>query len=180
MIKKRLDFKSIERYGITLRLIEESDAEFILNLRTDEKLGKHISPTSSNLNDQINWIRAYKEREARGEEYYFVSIGRNGEQFGTTRLSELDGEFFEQGSWLFDPKAPSGVAIKSDILTKEIGFGILGFDTCKFDVRKSNTKVLRYHRGYQPVVVRENELNFYFNLDKRAFEAHRDKLIKLL
>ena len=179
-MKKRLEFSSIERYGIKLRLVEITDAEFILKLRTDSKLGKHLSETSIVIADQVEWIAAYKQREALGLEYYFVTVGPNGERWGTTRLSELDGLFFELGSWLFDPSAPAGVAIKADIITKEIGFRDLGFDHCKFDVRKSNLKVLKYHQGFCPIVVSENELNFYFNLSKDLFEKRRDKLIKLL
>lgn len=40
--------KSIEKYGIVLRTVEVQDAEFILKLRTDTKLGQHISYTIPN------------------------------------------------------------------------------------------------------------------------------------
>lgn len=175
-----LEFNSIEKYGIKLRLVELTDAEFILRLRIDEKLGAHISSTSPSLNDQIDWLKSYKEREKIGLEYYFITVDDNGTQLGTTRLSELDGDLFEQGSWLFDKNAPEGAAVKADIITKEIGYDILEFETGKFDVRKSNTKVLKYHKGYNPILVKENELNYYFNLNKNSFKIRRDKLIKLL
>jgi len=35
----------IEKYGIKLRFVEIDDAEFILSLRLNEKLGRFISPT---------------------------------------------------------------------------------------------------------------------------------------
>jgi hypothetical protein len=36
-----------------MRMIEESDAKFIVDIRTDEKLGQFISETSSSIENQI-------------------------------------------------------------------------------------------------------------------------------
>ena len=58
--------------GIKMRLINEADAEFVVKLRTDKKLGKYISWTSNNIEDQIGWIKEYKKREAKQKEFYFI------------------------------------------------------------------------------------------------------------
>jgi hypothetical protein len=84
------------------------------------------------------------------------------------------------GSWVFLDESPAGIAIKGDIATREIAFEQLGFGTCKFDVRKENKTVLKYHYGYKPLLVAEDELNFYFELNKQDFYKQRDKLIKIL
>jgi len=180
MIVKKLGLSSIEKYNIKLRFVEPEDAAFILNLRTNEKLGRHISKTHPDLNAQIDWINHYKEREKQDLEYYFMAIGSDGQRWGTTRLSELDGDAFELGSWLFDPNAPTGVAIKADIITREIGFDILGFNYCKFNVRRLNKNVLKYHIAYKPEILNEDDVNINFRLDAISFKKHRDKLIKLL
>jgi len=177
-MKKLFDLKIIERYGITLRLVDETDSEFIVKVRTE--LGHHISPTSDNIEDQKRWIRDYKIREENGLEYYFITVGPKNERWGTTRLSELDGDCFELGSWIFSKDAPQGVSIKADIITKEIGFDLLGFKCCKFDVRKQNKSVLKYHLNFNPVIVHENDLNFYFNLSESEFSITKKRFLKVL
>ena len=169
----------IDRYGIRLRPVDINDAEFIIKLRNNVAINKHISPTSDKLSDQIEWIKGYKEREKKGLEYYFLTEV-NGERFGTTRLSELNNEIFELGSWVFSKESPSGVSIKADILTKEVGFDYLGFEFCKFNVRKANTNVLKYHLHYNPIIVDEDELNIYFNLSKTSFNINKTRFLKLL
>jgi len=180
LMKNKLDFSQIDRYGITLRLVEENDAEFILQLRNDSILNKHLSPTSNIIDDQINWILKYKVREAKGLEYYFITIGPNGEKWGTTRLSELEGDCFELGSWLFSKQAPQGVSIKADILTKEIGFDLLNFESCKFNVRKANKSVLKYHMNFRPTIVDESEIDIFFNLSKENFIEAKKRFIKIV
>ena len=68
MIQLNSDFY-LTRYGVDTRLVVESDAEFILSLRTDTFLTRFIHSTENNLEKQIEWIRNYKEREKEGREY---------------------------------------------------------------------------------------------------------------
>ena len=169
----------IDKYGVKLKLVEVEDANFILELRNNISLNNHISPTSTKLIDQINWIEEYKNREKIGLEYYFITLV-NGKKMGTTRLSDLDNKFFELGSWVFSQNSPAGVSIKADIITRELGFEILGFDYCKFSVRKANKSVLKYHLNYKPEVVKEDDLNIYFKLSKSNFNTHKTRFLNLL
>lgn len=171
---------TIEKYGIILRLVDNTDAEFILSLRTDQKLSTHLSATSPALSDQLSWITRYKEREKLGLEYYFMALDADGNRLGTTRIYNLEPGCFETGSWIFSRSAPHGAAIKADIIGREFAFDRLGLEFCKFEVRKGNAKVLKYHRAYHPEVIAEDELNYYFQLGKAAFVKHSQKLIKLL
>lgn len=179
-MQNKLPFNHIDRYGLTLRLVEPEDSEFILALRNDESLGRYISATSLKLEDQVNWIKQYKIRESQGLEYYFITLGPNGERWGTTRLSELNGDCFELGSWLFSSEAPFGVAIKADIITKEIGFDTLNFNACKFNVRKENKSVLKYHSHYHPTIINEDEVDICFKLSAEGFRKVKTRFIKLL
>ncbi len=61
----------LEKYGLHVRLVREEDAEFILQLRTDPLLSRFLHATKNNLQKQKEWIRDYKLREAKGEDYYF-------------------------------------------------------------------------------------------------------------
>ena len=62
----------MKRYGISVRLVEEDDAEFILKLRTNRKLSRYLHKTDADIEKQIQWIRNYKKRELEGTEYYFL------------------------------------------------------------------------------------------------------------
>ena len=77
---------NIRGEGVLMRLVEKSDAKFIVDLRTDEKLGKNLSKTSSSLDDQVNWIEDYKKRESRQKEFYFIFEDLNHKPWGTVRL----------------------------------------------------------------------------------------------
>ncbi|MDB5141276.1 MAG: Butyryltransferase [Mucilaginibacter sp.] len=169
----------IRKYGIEIELVEIHDAEFIVELRNNKR-NKHISKTDSRVSEQVTWISNYKLREANNLEYYFIVKDIAGNKWGTTRLYNFDGTKFDVGSWVFLPNSPSGIAIKSDIITRELAFEVLGFTVCKFDVRKDNKNVLRYHYTYKPIKVAEDDLNFYFELDKQSFFNQRDKIINLL
>jgi RimJ/RimL family protein N-acetyltransferase len=169
-----------QKYGITIRLVEESDAEFIVSLRTNEKLGRFLSQTGSSVEEQRKWIKAYKTREVAGEEYYFIAVGEEGNRYGTTRLYNLEADSFTTGSWLFAEKAPSGMAIKTDLIGRELAFEELGYDICRFDVRKDNKKVIRFHKSFNPRVIKENDLDIYYELDKASFYKFRDKLINII
>ena len=166
----------ISRYGICLRLVEEADAEFILTLRTNPLLNTYISYTSPNITDQIKWIQNYKIREAQDLEYYFVCEDIKGNKYGTIRLYDFDESGFEVGSWVFVPKSPLGIAVKAHIMGIETGFEYLNTDYCKITVRKKNTGVIRYIQDFNALIIREDDLDFYFLLSKENFYNRKNKL----
>lgn len=170
---------TVIKYNIVLELVTEKDAQFIIGLRSGKR-STHISYTEPDILKQISWIKQYKIREQNNLEYYFIVKDLDGKKWGTTRLYNFNNDKFEVGSWVFLEDSPVGIAIKGDIITREIAFEQLGFESCKFDVRKENKTVLKYHCGYKPLLVAEDGLNFYFELNKQDFYKQRDKLIKIL
>lgn len=62
----------LERYGVKVRLVTEQDVSFILSLRTDKRLSRYLHKTDNDLVKQLEWMKAYKERERKGEDYYFI------------------------------------------------------------------------------------------------------------
>jgi RimJ/RimL family protein N-acetyltransferase len=169
----------IDKYGIKLRYVNVNDAAFILILRNDPTLNVYLSKTSNNISDQVRWIENYKLREANNEEYYFITEDLSGIPFGTYRLYNIEQYSFEIGSWLFSPDSPQGMAVKADIICKEFGFESLKADYCRFEVRKLNSAVVRYHQRFQPDKVREDELNFYYQLTREKFEQNKKKILNL-
>lgn len=165
---------------IKIRLVVESDAEFILKLRNDERLKMHISPTSTSIADQIEWIKKYKKREQEEIEFYFIFEDINGKMWGTIRLYNITDESFTIGSWLCLPGENENIAIKSWLLCIQFGFEKLNYNHCLFDIRKTNKTVLYFAKLFKPELINQDELNFYFNLDKNSFLKNQNKVNKFI
>jgi len=170
----------IEKYGIRLRLVEIEDAKFILSLRNNSKLNKYLSPTSSDVNLQIEWLEKYKIRENNKKEFYFIAEDESGNKFGTTRIYNIHDSGFEAGSWIFLDNSPDNMAIKADIISREFGFEFLKAEYCRYEVLKKNKNVLRYQSGYKPTLINEDDLKSYYILSKDAFILHKNNLLELL
>ena len=88
-------------YGYYFRLVEVEDAEFISTLRNNEKLSRFIHETSTDIKDQIKWLKEYKIREKKGEEFYFMCLKEDKKtRLGLNRLYDINGDICEYGSWL--------------------------------------------------------------------------------
>ena len=170
-------------YNIKVRFVVESDAEKILELRTNDKLNKHLHKTSGDLKQQIDYIRNYKQKEAQGIEYYLAFTDLNNKTLGFYRLYNIDynKSCFTIGSWIFDPELDSNAAILADIFSKKFGFEDLSLNNCYFDVRRQNKKVMKYHKLYSPTFLYEdNEENNYFLLSKIDFSENVNTIINLI
>jgi RimJ/RimL family protein N-acetyltransferase len=168
------------KFGIVKRFVEKKDALFILQLRQDEKLGRFLSSTSPEIEVQEKWIEQYKIKENNGDEFYFIFCDKNSEiQYGVNRIYDICANSFEIGSWLFSPESPEGLSILADLSTRDYAFDISDFEYCKFDVRKANKNVLNYHKRFQPELIGEDELNYYFKLDREKYFTHRNYLLNM-
>ncbi|AYL97240.1 GNAT family N-acetyltransferase [Mucilaginibacter celer] len=157
------------RYGLIFRLVEEHDAGFILSLRTDPKLSKHVSPVSNDLEAQKAWIRNYKERELLGEEYYFLYTDAEHEPQGVFRLYNIDGDTVTSGSWLAKSGGDELNPIKADLFLTWAIFEGFGFERCLIDVRKDNKKLVRYHKMFF-TQTGEDEQNIYMVMHRDGYQ----------
>jgi hypothetical protein len=169
---------TLERYGVQVRLANEGDAEFILSLRTNSTLSKYLHSTDNDLQKQIDWMRKYKLREKEGLDYYFV-FSMDGRPWGLERIYDVKDDSFTHGSLVFAQDAPLGLAILSDIITREIAFNLLQLPHNYFDVRKGNVNVRNYHLKYKPTLIDEDEENLYYLLEKENFEKYKTIYLKL-
>lgn len=168
--------KIISKYGIILRLVEVSDAEFILNLRTNPKLSTFISDTSTNILDQIKWIQNYKVKEMQGQEYYYIAQDQHSNKYGTIRLYDFDEKSFILGSWIFLPNSPIGMAVKTHFIGIETGFELINGEYCRITVNKKNTGVLRYLADFKPTITYENDVDLYLTISKENFFNLKNKI----
>ncbi len=166
--------------NINMRFVRESDAKFIVDLRTDKKLKRFISWTSSSIEKQTFWIRKYIEREKKLKEYYFIFEDAQHNPWGTIRIYNLTKSHFTIGSWVCLPGDNNKIAIKAWLIAIRFGFNNLGKERCLLDVRKKNYSVLSYIRLFQPEFIKENNFHKYFSLEKENFQENQDKVINLL
>lgn len=163
-----------------MRLVEEEDADFIVSLRTDKDLAKHLHQTSPDVAAQKNWIREYKKRELQEKEFYFVAETYDGEKLGLNRLYNFTDDAFELGSWIFRRGLNENVPILADLAVRDFAFEQLKYKICRFDVRKENKSVVHYHKLFKPQLVREDELNYYFELDYPTYITSKEKILKII
>ncbi|MCW3106736.1 MAG: Butyryltransferase [Segetibacter sp.] len=168
------------KYGLTFRTVEEEDAFFILELRNNQVLSRFLSPTNPDVEQQKEWIRCYKQREEQNEEAYFISLDDKGGRQGLNRLYNYEKDCYEIGSWLYKPGLDMSVAILGDLAARDYGFETLGFSTCKFEVRKANLSVVKYHLRFNPEKIGETDFDYYFSLSYDNYKKQRDKLLKIL
>jgi hypothetical protein len=170
----------IKRYNCIIRLVEVQDAEFIFNLRTNPLLNKYLHEIGGTIKDQEVWISKYKNREANGEEFYFINIDPETDNaVGLNRIYNFNNSIFELGSWIYLPSADISKSITGDIIVKEIAFETLGFKVCTFNVRKENKSVVRYHKMFPSDIVGEDEINLYFELKNEVFEINKNKYLEI-
>jgi RimJ/RimL family protein N-acetyltransferase len=168
--------------NITLRFVEEEDAEFIFILRTDPSKNKYLSQTGSILDEQIMWIRNYKSREKINQEYYYVICSNDNERLGLVRMYDFRDkkQSFCWGSWILKQNSPVSAGIESAINIYETGFNICGFNKSHFDVRKDNVKVLKFHRNFGAKQIGEDEMNFYFDFTSDDYKLVKPKYSKFI
>ena len=171
----------LDRYGLHVRLVREEDAEFIVKLRTNERNARFIHVTNSNIAIQQEWIRDYKIRENKGEDYYFIFYSLN-RPVGLIRIYDID--YIEAhataGSWVCEPELPMQIPLSILIICREIMFDILGAEKDCFDVRKGNKHVQHIHKMMGAEVVKEDDLNYYFELPKVVFQEKKKDIVELL
>ncbi len=173
-MKKLNNNFSMSRYGISVRLVEESDADFILSLRTDTYLTRFIHSTDNDLEKQIDWIKKYKEREEEGREYYFI-YSKDGDPMVLSRAYNIFEYYCTAGSWLCKPNNDPKASLATYLLMHDVIFQNIGLDLTIFDVRKDNKKVWKLHESFGAMRIGESDIDFYFSLFKdNYFEKKKD------
>ncbi len=168
---------------IYLRLVNESDAAFICNLRNNDELNTYISKSTSDEYAQRQWIINYKKREEKGEEYYFI-ICRNSDDLavGTVRLYDFkeSPKSFCWGSWILGENKTKYAAVESALLVYEAGFLYLGFEQSHYEVMKGNDKVHSFHLKMGAERVSEDSTNIYYIFPKEKHEENRIQYARFL
>lgn len=174
----KLDIARVPGVRVDLRPVEVGDAGYIHGLRTDPAYNAHLSAVTGTAEDQAAWISAYKQREATGEELYFIIERKDGQPCGTVRLYEITSDSFTWGSWILDEGKPPKAALDSAILVYRMAFERLGLRRAVFDVRKDNARTLAFHDRFGAPRVRDDDLNIYYVYERDTFERSIPALVE--
>ena len=151
---------------ITLRIVEEKDASFILQLRNKEELKKYISDTNISLEQQKEWIRNYETREENGQEFYFIVEDKDKIPCGTVRIYEVEENRCTWGSFILDKSRPDGASFETLLLSINFIRFNLGIKNIYLDVRKENLKAIHIYEKFGFKRIKEDSLNYYYVLEE--------------
>ncbi|KAA6177388.1 GNAT family N-acetyltransferase [Pseudomonas marginalis] len=167
---------NLESKTVRLRLIEESDAGFVLKLRLDNNYNQFLSSVNPSVEAQRDWINKYKGEEQKGVQYYFIIERLDGVPCGTVRLYDFKGNSFCWGSWILNEDKSRYAALESAFLVYRFAFENLKFEKSHFDVRKGNDRVISFHEKMGAIKTGETELDFLFEITKEAVNQTRVRL----
>ncbi len=177
MIKLPSNFE-LNRYGLHVRLVREEDAEFIVKLRTNPKLGRYIHATENDVEKQREWIREYKKREEEGRDYYFIYCNCD-RQIGVNRIYNITEDYATTGSWVCDENVNPVESISTMLIVREILFERLLIHINYFDVNKQNARVYKLHQMMGTIFIREDGENYYLSQTAENFDQNRKRIVKL-
>lgn len=171
-----MDF-NLSAKTIYLRLVQIEDAKFICSLRNNENLNRFISKSTAEEEAQRQWIINYKEKEVRGEEYYFIICRISDDlEVGTVRLYDFreNPRSFCWGSWILNENKTKYAAVESALLVYEAGFNYLDFEQSHFEVMKGNDKVHNFHLKMGAEKISEDDENIYYIFPKNKYETNKN------
>lgn len=184
-MKKLPENLELDKYGLHVRFVNENDVSFILKLRTNKKLSQFIHSTENDIGKQKEWIRNYKIRESKGEEYYFIFY-KEKIPVGLNRIYGIHDNVFTTGSWIFEENVPFECSIAASILTRELAFEYMGLELENgYDgVHVDNKKVFRFNKmiGLKETGRRLDVKGEYIamELTKADFEINKVRLLNLI
>lgn len=176
MKKIPFDF-TYSKYGLTCRLVREEDAAFILQLRSDPKLSKYVHKIDNDLQGQIDWIREYKKREIRGEDYYFIYFSKNG-PIGVNRIYNITETSSTSGSWICKKDSLIEESLATSFILGEI-MSLFEIHSGPFNVSRGNNHVLKFHLSMGAEVIGENEFEYTMRYNSEKYKLAKDKYIRL-
>ena len=174
-----------EKYGLAYRFVNEDDAEFIVNLRTDPIKSRYISNTDASLENQKEWIRLYKAREHDGQDYYFIFYFGS-TPAGVTRIYNIDDNHFIHGSWVFANNVPPFCSLAAAIIAREIAYDTLGLeeeiDTSGIHIDNQGVLQVSKMMGVEFYGERESDNGKFLlgRLSRSAFNANKKNILKLI
>ena len=157
---------------IYIRLITQSDVDLLLDLRLNQNLNKYLNQVDDDKEQQLNWLKIYKQREVNGTDFYFVIVDKKLGEIGLVRVYDIDyaNKSFTWGSWIIkEENRPKYAAIESALLVYEFAFNELNLSLAKFVVDNNNLGVIKFHNRFGAKYLFTDEVNNNFELSKTLY-----------
>ena len=133
----------IEGIGYRLRPIAQADAELVVSLRTDARLGRYLHPGAQDVDSQQRWLAEYFERPG---DYYFVIEGRGrNTPEGVISIYDIESSSgtAEWGRWIL--RSGSLAAVESAYLIYVVTFEVLQLESVACRTLLENQQVVSFH-----------------------------------
>lgn len=153
-----------------LRSVKTEDAEFILSLRLNNSLNKHINKVDNDIKKQEEWISLQQQREG---DYYFLILDLDNQPFGTISLYNIKENSAEFGRWV--SKGNMILNIESVLLIHKFAFEYCDLDFVYTNTMAENKKVINFHKRFGATIednhIFDKETGFTFS---RGFIKHKE------
>ncbi|WP_025124802.1 GNAT family N-acetyltransferase [Myroides odoratimimus] len=155
---------SLRMFDLDVRLVEDSDAEFIVGLRSDIERTTYMVSVENDINKQITWINNYKIQEKKGTDYYLLYL-KNGVKIGVNRISHIDlvNKRGKLANWI-KIRSEKGDANAMFKIWIYIYFEVLGLDNFFSDVHIDNVRCLSYFKECGFTIDDDVNLRGYVNI----------------
>lgn len=167
-----------EKYGLNVRLVNENDAEFIVSLRNDIR-ARFMNTVTHDIENQKRWIKEYKEREAKGLDYYFIYYLK-GQPLGVNRIYNIKNDTFVGGSLVFKKDCDFEIPILATLIQFFIGFEVLDKSICFGNIRKKNKIAIKFNKLLGNDFIYECGDEVFIVLSKRVYFETKQKYESLL
>lgn len=144
---------TIEKFGIRLRPVRNSDVDWIIKLRTSPSARKFIGDTSLNPSDQLIWLSKYYDRP--NDYYFIIEKAKSKQPVGTISIYDITNGQAEWGRWILAEDSPFAVA--SACLIYLIAFDELNLGKTYTRTVSDNSKVVSFHDSCGALKTSENE-----------------------
>ena len=158
---------------------DTSHAEFILNLRQQDRKKRFLSGSSENLAQQIAWMEG---RQLLSNDAYFViyEIQQPEQPLGTIRLHDViaDKNSISVGSWVMR----DGVSPKKTLEALALAIEYIvrsGYTICHFEVHKASSSALRLYAKLGTQIVGGTEHAYLLSCPPTLFLQHMASVYRL-
>jgi RimJ/RimL family protein N-acetyltransferase len=166
---------SLEGDIYRLRPIQNEDASFVTELRSNPELNRFLHASSSKVEDQLAWFSAYFEREG---DYYFV-IERRSDNTAEGLIAIYDHDqpsgTAEWGRWILKPR--SLAAVESAWLIYRFAFEVLGLTSVYCRTVADNGAVVSFHDSCG--IAERSHLPGHFELGAKRYDAIEHRMSSL-
>ena len=158
--------KIIRGKFITLRSIEEDDAEFSYAIRSAEGNRETVGQLAPSIEAQREYIARQRERDG---DYYFVILNNDGERVGLIGIYDIVDDIGEIGRLVCNSAVES---LEAQILIDDFAIDVLGLkrSCCVIYMKNSNHISAQAKMGNDPIKTfeRNGEKCYYYetNLSK--------------